>query len=73
VGHADDGYETRVAFLEEFIIEDAPCLKRILYHRPPQTGMPLQVSVISAPNLETLGCLNYTDLLFLACVGLYDY
>jgi hypothetical protein len=61
VGHADDGYETRVAFLEEFIIEDAPCLKRILYHRPPQTGMPLQVSVISAPNLETLGCLNYTD------------
>ncbi|XP_066397003.1 FBD-associated F-box protein At5g60610-like [Miscanthus floridulus] len=61
VGHADDGYQTSATFLEKFIIEDAPCLKRILYHRPPQTGMPLQVSVISAPNLETLGCLNYTD------------
>ena len=61
VGHADDGYQTSVTFLEEFIIEDAPCLKRILYHRPPQTGMPLQVSVISAPNLETLGCLNFSD------------
>jgi hypothetical protein len=55
------GYQPTVTFLEEFIVEDAPCLKRILYHRKPQMTMRLQVSVISAPNLETLGCLNYYD------------
>jgi hypothetical protein len=55
------GHEPTVTFLEEFIIEDAPCLKRILYHRPPQLPIRLQVSVISAPNLETLGCLKYSD------------
>jgi hypothetical protein len=58
---ANAGYEPTLTFLEEFIVEDAPCLKRILYHRPTQRGMRLQVSVISAPNLETLGCLNSSD------------
>ncbi|EER98354.1 F-box/FBD/LRR-repeat protein At4g00160 [Sorghum bicolor] len=58
---ANGRYEPTVTFLEEFIIEDAPCLKRILYHRPPQLPMRMQVSVISAPSLETLGCLKYSD------------
>jgi hypothetical protein len=58
---ANTGYEPTWTFLEEVIIEDAPCLKKILYHRSPHMTMRLQVSVISAPNLETLGCLNDSD------------
>ncbi|CAD6226054.1 unnamed protein product [Miscanthus lutarioriparius] len=54
-------YEPTVTFLEEFIVEDAPCLKRIMYHQQRGINMQLQVSVISAPNLETLGCLNHFD------------
>ncbi|CAD6270259.1 unnamed protein product [Miscanthus lutarioriparius] len=54
-------YDGTMTILEEFIVEDAPCLKRILYHRSPRTGTGLRVSVISAPNLETLGCLSYAD------------
>jgi hypothetical protein len=55
------GYDRTMTCLEEFIVEDAPCLKRILNLLQPQSGMLLQVSVISAPNLETLGCLNFCD------------
>ena len=54
-------YNRTTTYLEEFIVEDAPCLKRILYLRAPGTGTQLRVSVISAPNLETLGCLNFPD------------
>ena len=54
-------YNRTMTYLEEFIVEDAPCLKRILYLRSPRTGTGLRVSVISAPNLETLGCLSYDD------------
>jgi len=39
-------------FLQEVIIVDAPCLERFLY-----LGMPINLTVISAPKLETLGCL----------------
>ena len=55
------GYDRTMNCLEEFIVEDAPCLKRILYHQQRGINMQLQVSVISAPNLETLGCLNRFD------------
>ncbi|XP_066398944.1 putative FBD-associated F-box protein At5g56440 [Miscanthus floridulus] len=54
-------YDQTMTRLEEFIVQDAPCLKRILYLRSPRTGTGLRVSVISAPNLETLGCLSYAD------------
>ncbi|RLN35062.1 hypothetical protein C2845_PM03G25360 [Panicum miliaceum] len=39
--------------LREFIIVDAPCLERLLFLRP---YMSINVSVIAAPKLETLGC-----------------
>ena len=39
-------------FLQEVIIVDAPCLERFLY-----LGKPMNLTVISAPKLETLGCL----------------
>jgi len=38
--------------LQEVIIVDAPCLERFLY-----LGKPMNLTVISAPKLETLGCL----------------
>ncbi|KAI4987138.1 hypothetical protein ZWY2020_019938 [Hordeum vulgare] len=37
--------------LEQLVIEKAPCLVRLLFHR----GTVLQVSVLAAPKLETLG------------------
>ncbi|CAD6220362.1 unnamed protein product [Miscanthus lutarioriparius] len=58
---ANDGDEPTVTFLVEFIIEDAPRLKRIMYLPSSRTGTQLRVSVISAPNLETLGCLSCFD------------
>ena len=39
--------------LQEVIIVDAPCLERFLY-----LGKPMNLTVISAPKLETLGCLK---------------
>jgi len=47
---------------EELIIEDAPLLQRLLQLQP---RCVLNVSVISAPKVETLGCLGYdSNLLF---------
>lgn len=40
--------------LREFIIVDAPCLERLFFL---QQHMTVNVSVIAAPKLETLGCL----------------
>ncbi|KAJ1288875.1 hypothetical protein BS78_02G121600 [Paspalum vaginatum] len=52
-------YRKGVPSLEEFVIQDAPSLERILYlHR----RVSLRLSVISAPKLESLGPLNdYCD------------
>ncbi|KAM0911198.1 hypothetical protein ACQ4PT_013644 [Festuca glaucescens] len=54
-----DSVEKRGIEFKELIIENAPHLKRML-----QLGLPfgIHVSVISAPELETLGCL--TDVIF---------
>ncbi|XP_071678139.1 uncharacterized protein [Lolium perenne] len=54
-----DSVEKRGIEFKEIIIENAPHLKRML-----QLGLPfgIHVSVISAPKLETLGCL--TDVIF---------
>jgi hypothetical protein len=41
--------------LREFIIIDAPCLERLLFLRQ---SVAVNVSVIRAPKLETLGCLT---------------
>jgi hypothetical protein len=41
--------------LQELIVEDAPCLQSLL-HQDFDYG--LHVSVVSAPKLETLGCLS---------------
>lgn len=41
--------------LEEIIVQDAPCLERFLYL---ETDMVLRVSVVAAPKLAILGCLN---------------
>ncbi|CAN6180246.1 unnamed protein product [Urochloa humidicola] len=57
IGLIAQHYE-KVTNLVEFIIEDAPCLERFLYHEQ-WTG--LQVSVITAPKLETLGPLCDLD------------
>ncbi|KAM0920856.1 hypothetical protein ACQ4PT_007230 [Festuca glaucescens] len=45
---------------EQLIIEDAPMLERLLYL---EMNMQMQILVISAPKLETLGCIpeKYTD------------
>jgi hypothetical protein len=44
--------------LEELVIENAPCLERLLRFDPFDG---VQVSVISAPKLKTLGLLNNVD------------
>ncbi|KAL6639210.1 hypothetical protein ACP70R_022940 [Stipagrostis hirtigluma subsp. patula] len=44
--------------LREVVIVDAPCLERLLYL---QDRMSIDVSVISAPKLETLGCFSDRD------------
>ena len=41
--------------LVEFIIEDAPMLERLLHL---EMNMPTRIFVISAPKLETLGCIS---------------
>jgi hypothetical protein len=48
-----DRRRDNLQFLHEVIIVDAPCLERFLY-----LGNPMNLTVISAPKLETLGCLN---------------
>jgi hypothetical protein len=58
---ANDGHKRTVTCLEEFIVEDAPCLKRILYLPSSRRHTQLQISVISAPSLETLGRLSCPD------------
>ncbi|PAN10517.1 hypothetical protein PAHAL_2G098300 [Panicum hallii] len=45
--------------LREFIIIDAPCLERLLFLRQ---SVAVNVSVIRAPKLETLGCLTVINL-----------
>lgn len=50
-------HDTDMAPLSEIIVKDAPCLEKLVFlqhdHHPG-----LLVSVIGAPKLETLGCLN---------------
>ncbi|OQU88847.1 uncharacterized protein LOC8084608 [Sorghum bicolor] len=58
---ANDVHKRTVTCLEEFIVEDAPCLKRILYLQSSRRHTQLQISVISAPSLETLGRLSCPD------------
>ncbi|KAL6611276.1 hypothetical protein ACP70R_039204 [Stipagrostis hirtigluma subsp. patula] len=52
VGIMVDGKKPR---LREVVIVDAPCLERLLYL---QERMKINVSIISAPKLETLGCFS---------------
>ncbi|KAF8668414.1 hypothetical protein HU200_052222 [Digitaria exilis] len=52
-------HHEEVTSLDEFVIESAPCLERFLYL---EQEMGLQVSVIKAPKLETLGPLCYHDI-----------
>ncbi|CAD6220328.1 unnamed protein product [Miscanthus lutarioriparius] len=52
IGVGVDHPRENLQFLQEVIIVDAPCLERFLY-----LGMPINLTVISAPKLETLGCL----------------
>nr|CAB3479761.1 unnamed protein product [Digitaria exilis] len=62
-------HHEEVTSLDEFVIESAPCLERFLYL---EQEMGLQVSVIKAPKLETLGPLCYHDI-HPTCLGLYNY
>ncbi|EER96223.1 hypothetical protein BDA96_02G111800 [Sorghum bicolor] len=53
IGVGADRRRDNLQFLQEVIIVDAPCLERFLY-----LGKPMTLTVISAPKLETLGCLD---------------
>jgi hypothetical protein len=48
-------------YIRKIIIEDAPCLERLL-RLDLQEG--LGISIISAPNLEIMGCISYRDCCF---------
>ncbi|KAK1648082.1 hypothetical protein QYE76_065887 [Lolium multiflorum] len=54
-------YSKDAPMIEELIIESAPRLESLL-HLDEHQG--LRVSVLSAPNLETIGCTNATRLVF---------
>jgi hypothetical protein len=48
-------------YIRKIIIEDAPCLERLI-RLDLEEG--LDISIISAPNLEIMGCLSYKNCCF---------